>query len=129
MEQAKEETRELSIIKQRQSTTLQDSQDLLDRHTLTLKELVRSRDDLLEELAQASLESGCLKDSKADKLAKYRTAQSDLASHQQEIEEAKDRLFELKTNCEKLRNNRDELSVTLTVKGTIALSQTLFFPA
>ena len=61
MEKAKEESDELKIIKLRQSTTLQDSQDLIDKHTLTLKESISSRMKLMMEIDVLSAQSSCLK--------------------------------------------------------------------
>lgn len=61
MEKAKEESDELKIIKLRQSTTLQDSQDLIDKHTLTLKESISSRMKLMTEIDVLSAQSSCLK--------------------------------------------------------------------
>ena len=119
MAKAKQESKELLIIKQRQSTILKDNQDLLDRHTLTLKELVSSKDGLLNEIAQLTVQSGCLRETKADKLSKYRQAQSELLTHEQQMVDVKQQLFKLKENCEEMKNKRDELSVTLTLKGTL----------
>ena len=61
MEKAKEESDELKIIKLRQSTTLQDSQDLIDKHTLTLKESISSRMKLMTEIDVLSAQSSCLR--------------------------------------------------------------------
>lgn len=61
MEKAKQESEELRIIKLRQSTTLQDSQDLIDKHTLTLSELISSRLNLVAEIDELSTQCACIK--------------------------------------------------------------------
>lgn len=40
-------------------------------------------------------------------------------AHDQELVTAKQQQIQLKENCEEMRNKRDELTVTLTLKGNV----------
>ena len=44
---------------------------------------------------------------------------ADLLAHDQELVTAKQQQIQLKENCEEMRNKRDELTVTLTLKGNV----------
>ena len=41
----------------------------------------------------------------------------DLLKHNEDLVDAKNQLLQLKENCEEMNNKRDELAVTLTIKG------------